>query len=826
MRAYLCFTLVAFVSLGASSLARGQSPSSTAAGVGDPGYNASVPVLPPKITDAGVMQGIVVRTTENVTNGGWIWILNQCQARGITRIDLLVKQDEDNFKSLRTGQTLQSGELLVALPGEKTAAGWENSDWLKQMLARAKTMNIRIFAWWPCFHDAQMAAMFPDAAYQGSRGEAFVDAGDPRAQVRQEELLAKLLDTYAFDGVSLDWVRYSGWWEGCDKLTGMAFERLMNFKWGRITLGNDYNKARWYEFRADAIADWITNLVRNLHERRPTVFFGAFLLAPEFTEQSQSYPMLARSGLDFLQPMGYWTDWKKPPQWIGENVVGPYAHYLTNGSSFWPTLGIDSPAPEIATALKSLPADAIRGVSFFTYGSWEQHTFDKLSDLVKAHREVRELFGYAEAGAVMADPGLARTSPSSSASPQTGVTDPGDKSNNKRIQPKDFPSDASIWSVVCLGELYRRGALKDNNADPVCPVIAFHTFADLPPGTQPFLYKCSTTYLDAMLQAFASVGFNVTPLSRLQSYAITGDAALLPPRPLVITIDDGSQSVLKLFHPRAVKRKLPYTIALVTSWMSETDESNHATAETGGTDPTMTWAEAKQLYDSGLIEVISHSDALHYQATDMRLSDEGLAAETVRQFLLEKNRLETEAEYERRIRIDMDTSRRKLAEHGFPIPSFFCWPYGDWNFTARGIARQTGFTHFLGFDTPPIFVSRDTSSDGNLPRIPVLRKDETLPLNFPTDRNEQQAWWLGFLRVCRQTQSRALLAATLSQLAPEAAAHPQAEISRGALEILNGNVSAGTGRLQKLRAAYPFDATVMSAIDQTLTLLAPGPRPH
>ena len=44
-------------------------------------------------------QGIMVRTTENVTNGGWVWILNQCQQRGITRIDLLMKQDEDNFKS-------------------------------------------------------------------------------------------------------------------------------------------------------------------------------------------------------------------------------------------------------------------------------------------------------------------------------------------------------------------------------------------------------------------------------------------------------------------------------------------------------------------------------------------------------------------------------------------------------------------------------------------------------------------------------------------------------------------------------------------------------
>ncbi|MDQ6861042.1 MAG: polysaccharide deacetylase family protein [Verrucomicrobiota bacterium] len=756
-------------------------------------------------------QGIIVRTTENVTNGGWLYLLNQCHERGISRIDLLVKQDEDNFKSPRTGQTLQSGELLVPLPNEKTAAGWENADWLKEMLARAKEMNIKIFAWWPCFHDAQMAAEFPDAAYKGQRGEMFVDAGDPRVQYRQEDLLAKLLNTYPFDGVSLDWIRYAGWWDGSDKITGFRFEHLMHFKWGRMTLDSDYNKARWYEFRAAAIADWVAKVVHNLHEQRPDVRFGAFLLPPEFTEQSQNYPMLERSGLDFIQPMGYWADWKKPPQWIGENIVGPYERYLVNGATFWPAIGIDQPPQEIATALKSLPPDAVTGVSFFTYGTWEQHTFDKLRDVVKATPEAQRLFASAQTA-----PSPTATAPVAPPSTEAAYS--------SRIQPKDFPADASVWSIICLGELYKRGALKDVNADPVCPVLAFHIFADLPPGTQPYLYICSTQYLDGVLNAIAAAGFNVTPLSRLQSYTITGDPAFLPPRPLVITIDDGSQSVVKLFHPRAVKRKLPYTIALVTDWMSETDQSKFSTPTPGGPDPTMTWTEAKQLYDSGLVEVIAHSDALHYQAIDMPLSDEGFPAETSRQWLREKGRLETTQEYERRIRLDMDTSRRKLAEHGFPIPSFFCWPYGEWNSDAKAIARQTGFTHFLGFDTPAIFVSRDTSADGNLPRIPVLRKDETVPLTFPSDKAEQQAWWLAFLRVAIRTQSRTLLAATLAQLTPEATAHPQAEISRGALEIMNGNVSGGTGRLLKLRAAMPFDANVTGVIDQTLALLAPLPR--
>ncbi|MDQ6764695.1 MAG: polysaccharide deacetylase family protein [Verrucomicrobiota bacterium] len=782
-------------------------------------------ILPPKIPGVGVAQGIVVRSTENVTKGGWVYLLNQCQQHGISRIDLLVKQDEDDFKSLRTGETFQSGELLVALPGEKTAAGWEDSKWLEEMIARAREMNIEIWAWFPCFHDAQMAAAFPDIAYRGSRGEHFVDAADPRAQARLEELLGKLLDTYDFAGVSLDWVRYSAWPDGANGPLGAAFARKQDIAWTPTTLDNETLKARWYEMRASAIADWVGRMVHTLHERRPAVRFGAFLLAPQFTELSQNYPMLARAGLDLLQPMGYWTDWKFPPQWVGESVIAPYARYAVNGTAFWPTLGIDSPLAEIPVALKSLPTEPIRGISWFTYGTWEQKTFDKVREVMLTP-EGRAIFGYAPpAPEPSPSPSIPAATPKPSAStppnPLVATTPVA-----ARVQPKDFPPDTCMWSIVALGELYRRGVLNERNIDPVCPIIAFHTFAEGAAGTPVFLYKCSTAYLDAFLNAVAAAGFNVTPLSRLQNFLITGDASMLPPRPLVITLDDGSQSVVKLFAPRALQRRLPYAIALVTSWLSDTDVSNHATPEPGQPDPTMTWDEAGALYQSGLVEVISHSDGLHYQAGEMLGSDDGMPAETIRQFLVEKNRVETEAEYEHRIRVDMDTSRRKLIDHDFPVPSIFCWPYGEWTETAKNIARVTGFTHFLGFDPPPVFVSRDSAADANLPRVPFMRRDETLPLSFPTDRAEQQAWWLAFLKVARQSQSRTLLAATLAQLAPENVGHPQAEVARAALDMLNGNVAAGTERLMKLRRAHPFDPTVLTSIDQTLAQLAPGPRPR
>ncbi len=764
----------------------------------------------PAPAGAALPLGIVIRTTENVTGGGWLYVLNQCKALGISRVDVLVKQDEDNFHSVRTGQTLQSGELLVALPGEKTAAGWENSDWLKEMLARAKEMKIDVWAWFPCFHDSRLAEQFPRATYQSVRGEKFADAANPEAQTRLETLLAKILGTYAFDGVSLDWLRYNSWEDGSRGPLGDAFARRYQFTWEPGALANDYTKARWYEARATAIADWVGRTTRSMRERHPGVRWGAFLLPPQFSEVSQNYPLLGRAGLDFLQPMGYWIDFKQPPQWVGEGIVSPYARAPQNGTSFWPTLGIDGPPAETAAALRSLPTDPLGGMSWFTYGTWEQHSFDKLRDMLKSPDGARLFASAAPADAPAASP----------PTPLTSI--PALKS----VQPKDFPADASVWSVVCLGELYRRGALAERNNDPVCPVLAFHTFAEGPLGSNPYLYKCSTTYLDGLLKAIAAAGFQVTPLSRLQSFLITGDVAMLPPRPLVLTLDDGSESVYKLFAPRAAKYRFPYTLALITGWLSETDQSDHASPEPLKPDPSMTWGEAKELYATGLVEVMSHSDGLHYMATDLPGSDESVPAETIRQFLTERNRVETEAEYERRVRLDMITSRRKLAEHGFRVPSIFCWPYGEWTQNAKAIGRQTGFTHFLGFDTPPIFISRDVAAEADLPRVPVLRWDEGVPLTFPADHAEGQAWWLAFLKVARQSQSRTLLAAALAQLAPENAGHPQAEITRAALEMLNGAVDIGTERLLRLRRAVPFDSAATAAIDQTLTLYTPGPKPR
>ncbi len=770
-----------------------------------------------RITGEGVPQGIVVRTSENVTKGGWVYLLNRCEALGIERIDLLIKQDEDHFVSPRTGQTLESGDLLVPLPGEACAKGWEDASWLREMLARAHEMGIQVWAWWPCFHDAAAAQRFPEAAYSSIRKERFVDPGVPEVRERQEKLLAKLLDTYPFDGVSLDWLRYEGWYAGSTGPLGEKFERQYHVQWKPGLLDNEYPKARWYEMRARLLADWVDQLVRGMRATRSGVRWGAFLLPWHFSGASQSYPMLGASRLDYLQPMCYWPDWKKQPEWVGHCALSLHSE-MTDGTSQWACLGLDAPEPEIRRALASIASGSISGLSWFTYGTWEEKCFRKLHRLTAEDAPSRRFFGF--------DP--PELPPVPEATPEEDAAAAPDFVDVRqgRIEAKDFPNGSSVWAVVALGELYRRKAI-DPVANPeqrgIVPVIALHTFSEGTPGSQSYLYRCSTGYLDGLLDFLARSEFTVCPLSRLQSYLITRDPSFLPPRPLILTVDDGSESVYKIFYPRVLKEKFPFTLALVTSWLAEGDTSTHSTDEPGRKDPSMTWKEAQEIYRSGLAEIISHSDAMHYQTGEGAIGNIERPAETTRQFLKEYGRTETNGEYATRIRTDMMVSRAKLAAHGFGVPSIFCWPYGENCPVAVDIAEEAGFTHFLLFDTPPVFATPSSSLHG-IPRIPVLRPDETLPLRFPEDPAEQQAWWLAFLKVAADSRSPDLITATLRQLTHECQRSPEAEIARAERDYLRGDAASGSGRLLALRAACPFETKITGAIDAALRQFNPPPK--
>ncbi|MGL4397332.1 MAG: family 10 glycosylhydrolase, partial [Hyphomicrobium sp.] len=497
----------------------------------------------------GIPQAIVVRTTENVTEGGWVWLLKQAKDTGITRIYLLVKQDENDYQSARTKRTLKSGELLVALPNETTAEGWENSDWLKEMLTKAHADGIEVFAWYPVFQDAVLARDFPDHVYTGTGKEAFVDPALPAVRARQDALIAKLIAAYPFDGVALDWVRYNSRADGSKGPLAERFQALTGQPWSEDAMKQPLARATWDDLRAEVVADWIGALTATHRQRNPGLKWGAFVLPWQFKEVSQSYRRLGHAGLDDLQPMIYWADWKEQPHWTREVLRGgPF--WLGDKTAFRPTFDLNGDEAELLEGIAELGAYRLSGQTWYLHEAWTDKEFARLGRLrakwIDAGGPAIET-----ANDIVLDP----PAPAPAKYP------------SKRLEPALFAADASVWTLVCLADLYKSGTL--DATDKIVPVLAFHRFVDGAHQSGKTDWINSTAYLDELFAFLKQSGFSTVSTSSLLGYMVSEDPTILPKQPVALTIDDGSESILKHFHPRAEANDFSYAVSLITSLVKD-----------------------------------------------------------------------------------------------------------------------------------------------------------------------------------------------------------------------------------------------------------------
>jgi poly-beta-1,6-N-acetyl-D-glucosamine N-deacetylase PgaB len=179
----------------------------------------------------------------------------------------------------------------------------------------------------------------------------------------------------------------------------------------------------------------------------------------------------------------------------------------------------------------------------------------------------------------------------------------------------------------------------------------------------------------------------------------------LPDKAILITFDDGYKSLYTRVFPLLKVYRYPVVAALVGSWMD---------GEAGGTvqygDRTvprsrfLTWAEAREMQASGLVEFASHSYALHRGVQANPQGNTVPAAVTWR-YDPATRRYETDAEYRNRIRTDLARSRGQIAAHLGRAPRAVVWPFGRYSGPALEAARQVGFTFSLTLEPEPAYTS-------------------------------------------------------------------------------------------------------------------------
>lgn len=218
-----------------------------------------------------------------------------------------------------------------------------------------------------------------------------------------------------------------------------------------------------------------------------------------------------------------------------------------------------------------------------------------------------------------------------------------------------FPALAALFLLFCT-------ASARADAPVNVPVLCYHRLGPTVADSM----TVTTPVFEAQLQYLHDNGYTVIPLRALVDYRL-GKAPAPPPRSVVITFDDGHRSVYEAALPLIRKYRVPVTLFIYPSAIS----NSHAPY-------AMSWEQLGELVATGLFDVQSHT----YWHPN---------------FKQEKKRL-TAAEYDKVVATQLAKSRAVL-EKRFPGKvDLLAWPFGIYDDDLLQRAQDAGYTAAFTID--------------------------------------------------------------------------------------------------------------------------------
>ncbi|RKD33509.1 polysaccharide deacetylase family protein [Thermohalobacter berrensis] len=202
-----------------------------------------------------------------------------------------------------------------------------------------------------------------------------------------------------------------------------------------------------------------------------------------------------------------------------------------------------------------------------------------------------------------------------------------------------------------------------SNETTYVPVLTYHHIArDFPSNKSsviitPDNFKKQMIYLKSA--GFNTVTFNELVKAKESNYK-------LPPNPIIITFDDGYRSNFVYAYTILKELNMKGNINIVVSTVGETP----------GNYPHFTWDETKEMVESGVIEIGSHTYNLHNK-------------------YLKKRTYETDEQYYYRLFIDFKLSKMIIKNRLGIDSNILCFPYGYSNKVMLNAGKRAGFKVFL-----------------------------------------------------------------------------------------------------------------------------------
>ncbi len=173
----------------------------------------------------------------------------------------------------------------------------------------------------------------------------------------------------------------------------------------------------------------------------------------------------------------------------------------------------------------------------------------------------------------------------------------------------------------------------------------------------------------------------------------------LPEKAVLLTFDDGYRNFYHRIYPILKQFNYPAVFALVTRWMeTPSDQMVQYGNELKPRSDFLTWDQVREMMDSGLIEIASHSHDLHHGVL-ANIQGNTQPAAASRQYFPDLQRYETDDEYRHRVQQDLQKSSDILLNRTGKRPRVIVWPYGDFSQEAINLAKEAGMNISFGLGT-------------------------------------------------------------------------------------------------------------------------------
>ena len=189
-------------------------------------------------------------------------------------------------------------------------------------------------------------------------------------------------------------------------------------------------------------------------------------------------------------------------------------------------------------------------------------------------------------------------------------------------------------------------------------VLSYHDIAPESTST----YTVTPAQFADQMSALAALNVHTLTAAEFADYA---KGKPVPPRSVLITFDDGTRGVWK-YADKVLEQLKFHAVSFIVTGFVGTRAPYY-----------MTWDEISRLSASGRWDFENHTHLAHFQIPIDAAGAKGSFLANLA-WLPGQNRLETVAEYQARITLDLDRSVSELTTRGYGRAGLFAFPYSDY----------------------------------------------------------------------------------------------------------------------------------------------------